>query len=628
MHQRDKDSPSSGPWLDRRSFLRLSGGAVALAGASPLLGRLAKATSSGALERFDPPAKIRDLAGSPALQAALDEAWNINANGWTEQAILGNPWTVKNASHQVYYYNPLKTDLRGGLQTMVTWPAFPNRIAFYYPELKDEEQWQMADNGTVGQRVMPNIPQSAECDTFAGVPITPDTPTIPYPPYGPRGWLDEYCEMAHKTEEVDGKTRIVAIHFTCENPEYWYTLWSVDPESVARLYRETLGNDAIKVEDLQLTRDGKPVIDPSTGRAAYNPLNPWNSGTSMTASSGGAMHLTSTPNTIQTELQLAGGATVQRTQGNINGSQLICCGQYGQIYRNSDPHIGQLDNQVVGLGYRVSLANPIGLYIQMPEFDTWSLPDDPRLPPDAHPSECWRIVRGVQNLDGFPSNMNFILHAAVEIPKRWRDAGATCTVSDIKINGNPIRYGSQVMQNFNVALFPLGVKADKAATPEECVGDSETQLAYPQQIMFAELWDAYYGSNYSVPYRVDSNGKPVQMNLASNTVIVAPRVKRGQTVSLALAGSAFTQQGETLPTVEFIIPGQQAADPDIEVSVLSLEEIAYAVPGNSVPGSQTLLRLSVKIGENAALEGRDLRVTNPGQQPAEAGRWFLWVLPA
>jgi hypothetical protein len=95
----------------------------------------------------------------------------------------------------------------------------------------------------------------------------------------------------------------------------------------------------VDVTDLQLTdASGNPVIDPTTGRPAYNPLNKWNNGAASRRganASGGAIHLTSTPNTLQTELGLAGGATVRRTVGNTNPQKLICCSQFGQAFRNS-----------------------------------------------------------------------------------------------------------------------------------------------------------------------------------------------------------------------------------------------------------------------------------------------------
>ncbi|MCP3143568.1 hypothetical protein [Pyxidicoccus xibeiensis] len=41
------------------------------------------------------------------------------------------------------------------------------------------------------------------------------------------------------------------------------------------------------------------------------------------------MHLTSTPNTLQTEMGLAAAATIPRTTGNGNATNLICCALYG-----------------------------------------------------------------------------------------------------------------------------------------------------------------------------------------------------------------------------------------------------------------------------------------------------------
>lgn len=630
--KRPHDRPVPAPRVSRRHLLQLVGGVAVASWAPSWLGGRAGAAPApgstgttgkpaGALPRFDPPAGIRDLADRPAKQAQLDRDWNVNADGWTQQAILGNPWTSLFAAHQDYYFNPLHTDLTDAVQQQISWRAFPNRILHYLPGLTREQQWEMADTGTLGGGAagQPLIyTTGVECGTLAGDPGQLDQ--IPFPPYGYRGWLDEYCELAvHR----DGRGRLDRVDFTCENPEYWYTLWRVDRERVLEIYREILGPQ-VKMEDLELRVGGRVVRDPSTGEPAYDPLNVWNRGPVMDERGGGAMHLTSTPNTLQTELGLAGAATVQRRQGNANASQLICCSQYGQIYRNSDPHIGQVDNQIVGLGFRVSLANPIGLYLQKPDFRTWKLPDDPNLPPGAKPEDLYRVLRGSETLDGFPETYNFIVHARVEIPPAWKRAGVSFGLDEVTINGHPLRWGSQILQTFDVSLFPMGVRAETPAPKLPCVvslpdGDVEAS-AFAQQIMFESLWDAYYGSTYDVPHRPG-----VTMNLASNTIVVAPRVKRGQTVGLALTGSAFQRSGDELPAVDFVDPATGDADAAITVQVRSLEDVVYAVPGNSEPGEQQLLRLTVEVAAGAALGSRDVRVTNPGQDPAEPARFFLLV---
>jgi len=84
---------------------------------------------------------------------------------------------------------------------------------------------------------------------------------------------------------------------------------------------------------------------------------------------------------LQTELVSAAAvATILRDVGNEDAQRLGCCSQNTQPYRNSDFHIGQIVNQIVGSGegHRVTVADPVGLYIQEPDFSVYELPDDHR----------------------------------------------------------------------------------------------------------------------------------------------------------------------------------------------------------------------------------------------------------
>ena len=379
------------------------------------------------------------------------------------------------------------------------------------------------------------------------------------------------------------------------------------------------------MEELELRVDDRPVIDPSTGQPAYNPLNIWNRGTVMSDTGGGAMHLTSTPNTLKIELALAAWVTAQRRPGNANASSFVCDTDFGQIYRNSDPHVAQVANQVVGLGYRVSLANPVGLYLQRPDFRSWRLPDDPNLPPGARPDDLYRVVRGSESLDGFPDTYNFILHGRLEIPEEWKRANVSFGLGDVTINGQPLRWGSQVLETFNMALFVTALPAETPAVKRRGVvslpqGDIEANAA-PQQIMFEDLWDAYYGSTYQVP-----NRPGIEMSLASNTVVVPPRVQRGWKGGLVLVGFDFAKGDDgALPAVSFVDPATGATDPSITVTASTFEEVKYAIPGDSMPSTQHLLRLNVAVGEAATAGQRDVRVTNPGQAEAPSAKFFLVV---
>jgi hypothetical protein len=269
------------------------------------------------------------------------------------------------------------------------------------------------------------------------------------------------------------------VDFVCENPEYWHVLWRVDPARVAQLYQDILNfglpsgsADAVQVAkaDLELLdpATGNAVIDPSTGGPAYNPLNKWNRGPLSVRgganATGGAIHLTSTPNTLQTELASAAAvATILRDVGNEDAQRLGCCSQNTQPYRNSDFHIGQIVNQIVGSGegHRVSVADPVGLYIQEPDFSVYELPDDPNLPKGATAADCWHIVRGTETLNDAISGQlfpgNFILHAAFQIPQSWIEAGVSFAVGDITIRHNgvatPIRYAAQIAETFRSAFL-------------------------------------------------------------------------------------------------------------------------------------------------------------------------------
>ena len=586
--------------------------------------------------RFGTPAFIQDFPeGSPEAEQ-LAELWSTRVHGFTEQAITGNPWNTQYSSDQTWYFDPTTTPIpQGTAAAPVQWSAFPNRLNQYLGvspqlpqnpyDLGEEAIFQIADSGK-GFEQIPTVlcPQADWNGALRD-----------YGPYGPRGWLDEYCEWSVTR---DGQQNVVRIDFVCENPEYWYTLWSVSPERAAQIYQATLNAGApsehqveVSVEDLTLKdpTTGETVIDPSTGGPAYNPLNKWNSGPVSFRGTGedrgGAMHLTSTPNTLQTEMGLAGAATVQRQIGNSDAQKLICCAQYGQNYRNSDPHIGQSVNQVVSAGNRVSLADPVGLYIQSPDTSLWGLPDDPKLPPDADPAECWQVLRGASTLtdpvtgEYFPGGDpggGFILHAAFQIPQRWIDAGVTAPVGDVTIAGDPVQYAGQVAQTFQIGLYgrPLE-EAPPAAQP--CVASTDEGEIQPLQLFHASLWDAYYGT--SVPNPV---GYP--MSLASNTVIVPPRVEAGASglrMALTCSGVVAGPDGEP-PAIAF--PGAGAT----ATNVSGAEDVEYAVPGNSYPGGAQLVTFELAVDAATQPGLYPIAVTNFSGAKGEPAPAFLQVVPA
>jgi hypothetical protein len=72
----------------------------------------------------------------------------------------------------------------------------------------------------------------------------------------------------------------------------------------------------VKKEDLYLLDEkGNSVIVRETGLPAYNPINKWNSGSSAIENGGGAVHLTSPPNSLGAEIYLGAAATILREVG-------------------------------------------------------------------------------------------------------------------------------------------------------------------------------------------------------------------------------------------------------------------------------------------------------------------------
>lgn len=584
-------------------------------------------TQTYQLVRFTTPACNDDFPDDPASYEKLSAAWSQNVDGFTQQAITGDPWNSLYNSAQTGYYNPLKTPIPGGSGAVdVAWIAFPNRLIQYAGQnqvppnpynLPQSVLNELADSGQVAKYPIPTT-RCPQADWSGS--------TEPYGPYGPRGWLDEYCEFSVVR---DASNKITRVDFTCENPEYYQTLWRISPQKVADVYTAALNAGApqanwitVTVEDLQLVdpNTNQPVIDPQTGKPGYNPLNKWNYGTVAVRGSsdamGGAMHLTATPNTLQTEIGLGAGATVQRTQGNTDPQALICCGQYGQNYRNSDPHIGQTINLAVGAGLNISLADPPGLYIQMPSFAQYELPADPKLPQGARASDCWQIVRGFETLTDpitngpFPGS--FILHAAFQIPQSWIEAGVSFTVGDIKIAGQPIQYGSQIAATLEIALFGRPIPPVNATPGMACVATPSTiTQAQPLQIMYQDLWNAYYGTIVNTP-------AGVQMVLASNSSIIPPTVAPStQNAAIALTyaapAGATTLPQQQWPTVIFTLPNGQP-DTSITAKVTGYNpNVYYAVPGNTYPSQSQLLNLQVSVAAGSPAGVRGCVIVPAGQ---------------
>lgn len=602
---------------------------------------------------FSLPAFIQDFPSGSPDDAAMKWRWNINVSGWIQQAMPSAP---------SFFYDPATTPIpQGTLTAPVQWNAFPGRLDQYYSAnppnqpanpnpLTQDQIYQLADTGyykdlqvIVGEPIVKSFPQIPQviCPI-----VNWNQGTKVFGPYGPRGWLDEYCEWS-AARDTNGN--LVRVDFACENPEYWNTLWKVSPEKTRSLYESVLNFDApaarqisVALSDLQLFYNGDAVKDPETGQPVYNPLNKWNSGPVAIRTGvpsgfiGGVMHLTSTPNTLQTELGLAGAATIQYNppsgSGNTDPQALICCGDYGQEYRHSDPHIGQSVNQVVGgirTGtnqsppyYRACLANPVGLYIQPlnnPNLFTFGSRIDPsKLPTNAQASDIWQVVRGsvtvIDPVTGAPFPGAMILHAICQIPSAWLTAYPDMTLADISISNKPITYAGQIANQFNIGLYARPLTTVEVPPLAPCAGTGSTPGQPLQTMMFTPVWNAFNKTIETAP-------TGATMPLASNSTFIAPQLPPGGPVAfMSMTCNSFSTGLAQKPLVQVLLPDGSGPDPQITVTVQGLDYCWYAIPGNSFPPTSltayTTLSLTVTIGAGAASGLRGVTVTDPQAGPS------------
>ena len=543
-----------------------------------------------AITHFSLPANITEFK-DPAKQAKMVDRWTRYVNAWTERSIQGDPWTVLFDRDRYWYYNPMKTDVPdGGTRAVIFWSAFPNRVQYIleqtYPGVYSEEDiYRIVDEGDP-----PDIP-AEDCPA-----LNVYAPKIDYHPGGPRGWLDEYCEFSVKRDADSGK--ILKVDFACENCDYWYTLWREDPEHVLELYRKLVGPQ-IAMEDLYLRgADGQPVIDPVTDAPAYDPMNRWNNGTKTLDDWGGAVHLTSSPNTLPDEIYIAGSATVNR-KASKNPQSLVCAGNYGGPFRHSDPHINFVANQVVtGFNMRVTIGDPVGLYMQMPDFSTWKLPDVPGAEGKS-PADFWKVKRGYaqgENPD-LPGDMSYILHATIEVPEELG-----FTVSDIEIAGKPINWAGQIMQTFKIALAAVATPSEAPLPPPvPAQTPCPHPLPAPTQLMPMAVLNA--------------GGRGVGGRTPSSPLAIAP----GQTAKNIALVCANGAEGAS---IEMISP----SGAQLGVTVRKhLKDQKVLLAGMEVVNTVNIYIVDIEAPPDAKPEYYGVQVTNPDGQGGPAAEWIIYV---
>lgn len=235
--------------------------------------------------------------------------------------------------------------------------------------------------------------------------------------------------------ERNAAGKITKVTFTCENPEYWDTLWMISSNKVLELYRRHV-NGTVRMANLEM-RDMQ-------GNMVYNRLNKWNNSTTL-----GAMHLISAPNNLFAEIFLAAGATIIREQGGTivtDQDQLIECSNFGEAGSNSDPQRGAAVNGIAReFIANVALADPVGLYIDTLDTKDFTLPDS--APAGTNPADFWKVERGTRNAT---------LRASYAVP-----AELGFVVGDMQIAERERRYGAQLADHIQIKLSAEFCRSDQ-----------------------------------------------------------------------------------------------------------------------------------------------------------------------
>ena len=324
------------------------------------------------------------------------------------------------------FFDPTDTPA-GAITHPITWGGFPQRIAAANPD-NARAAWVEAE--------------LARLDDEFGVIFRPQ---------------DEYLEWF--TTKVNGK--VVRVDFTCEGPEYWEALAHGYPLRYGGERRLGVTGDKGTLHALYQQYVHPDVqIDELFQGELYDRFNPWNT-------TKGAMHLSNVFNTLSAEINIAARATVRRRQGSeeiTDEDTLIRCSGYGNRKRASDPHIGGEVNALAREGFLVSLADPVGLYLDLTAFEPagWKKPNGDPI------GDYWTVARGTRSQ---------ALRAVYEVRNEDFDVG------DITVDGDPIEFGGQIAQSLFMKL--TGVAHSKGSitnTPRTCPPERARVFAAPDPL--------------------------------------------------------------------------------------------------------------------------------------------------
>lgn len=315
----------------------------------------------------------------------------LSAEALESWSVTMTDHTAQFASRFGRYFDPTAPDASAEVTSAtIVWSASPARLLV---ELTDRERWATADST--------------------------------------RDQQDEYCEW-RTTRDTHG--RLTSVVFSTEVPEYWDHIAENDRELLVALYREHVDPGVLEADLFDV-------------EGIYKRNNKWNNATSV-----GMAHLRQQSNTLLAALDLAAEATVQRADASgrrvEDRRELVACGHLGEPLRNSDPQIADIINDTVAAGSAVTLATPLGLYLDRLQSASFRTPDG------TDPATFWTPIRGAEG---------HVVRARFEVPSELE-----YVLADVTVDGRPLEFGTQVADKVRIRIDALVTDSAVPLTTMPC----------------------------------------------------------------------------------------------------------------------------------------------------------------
>jgi len=166
------------------------------------------------------------------------------------------------------------------------------------------------------------------------------------------------------------------------------------------------------------------------------------------------MHLIQVNNTLGAQVDLAGRATILRRREDgtpiVDRDELVKCSDFGNAKRNSDPTIGAAINAIARNGHKLTVENPVGLYIDSVD---WAQIRPPAGHDDDDPQTFWKWTRG---------RTGYYVRGEFEVPSE-----KGYVLGDLLVRNTPLKFGGQLADVINVS-----VRARVSGPPNVVPGDS------------------------------------------------------------------------------------------------------------------------------------------------------------